>query len=382
MTYTKFQQLYGLNAASNAAGESKGTEEHLEVGMSNALDAHLKDLGGNWKVTWGPRVFKYLPDKKTTGPDHAWFVAVDDTQKICAISVAGTSSFKGWLEDFEVKKIVDFEDWIKDWSSKGVPAPSALQTAPVSGTEYAAMGTCTGAHLILSKASRQKDTGKTLVDYITNSVPADYEVIFTGHSMGGAIAPTVALGLVKSNLRSAGNTYILPSAGASPGNDQLAQAFKSTFPPQTPNSTELYAVWNTDYYNTLDVVPQAWSIDHTSDRNIANIVEKIYAKASPALLTIVIKPLVATITSLSKQSGIAYEPLTGTSFTGAPIKDSLISLYPTVYKEHTSEYWVNIGIQDWVAQFFKKLTEQPGVGELGVDDFEIPEAVEETTAVS
>jgi hypothetical protein len=378
-TYDEFQQLYCLSAASMAVGGLEGTEQALEETMNTTLRTYIPQLTGNWRLAWGPRVFKSEKDNTSMGPDNAWFAAVSDTQKILTVAVAGTSpsSIPGWIIDFDVTSVVDFSAWTTTWATEGIQRPTP--TSPEPGRAYASTGTCTGVFNVLSNASRLEAYGQLLGDYIANSVPSDYRVIFTGHSMGGAVAPTVALGLVQANKSPSGRTFILPSAGATPGNAELVQEFTAIFPPgPTPPPAQPYAVLNTDFFNILDIVPQAWSLDATSARNINNILN-IYSNAS-AFMKLVIGALVRLFSDAPPLSGITYEPLAGTSFVGPPIQpvSSKDELTAAVLIEHTTAYWKVLGIESWVQKVSDKLLEHPGVRRLPVQSV-IPPALEGET---
>lgn len=441
-TYDQFQQYYCLNAAANAVGKMKATEATLQNSMYTVLTNSLPKLTGGWQLSFGPRVYK-KQDGPNTGPDNAWYAAVSDSQKICVVAVAGTSlnSPQGWVNiDFGVNQVVDFAAWTDNWYAKGVTAPSPITSPPATGTAYAALGTCVGAFNVLSNPSNQYVAkGQLLGDYLANTVvPTGYKIIFTGHSMGeyppftfrffkaclliyganiqisehkrfcqilfsnidtaasfclwnsanaqsirpgGAVSPVVGLGLVQAGMIQQSSTYILPSAGPSPGNADLFQDQKGNpvFPPGTPSS-QPYAVYNTDLYNTLDVVPQAWSTDPKSNRNMANVLS-IYAGHLGPILENCVEGLVKRFTNLANQSGIVYEPLPGTSLTGPPIPSmitDLNTLVSTIGTEHMASYWGFIGVQAWVDWVMSQLAKQPGVKELALeevadDDLVVPE---------
>jgi hypothetical protein len=189
----QFQQYYCLNAAANAVGKKQGYAADLQNALYQVLNTSLPKLTGGWELGFGPRVFK-KNDISSTGPDNAWYAAVSASQKLCVVAVAGTSlaSPQGWCKiDFGVGAVVDFGAWTKNWSTKSIPAPSPITGSPVTGTGYAALGTCVGVYNVLSNPSNQyAANGQLLGEYLANTiVPAGYQIIFTGHSMGECLVP-------------------------------------------------------------------------------------------------------------------------------------------------------------------------------------------------
>jgi hypothetical protein len=101
-----------------------------------------------------------------------------------------------------------------------------------------------------------KSPGQNLLEFlegvIANSGGAPPSIIFTGHSLGGALSPTLALA-VSDQAREwvNGNSVMIsvePSAGATPGN----QDFSEYYGEQLGAST-------TRLWNNIDVVPHAWN---------------------------------------------------------------------------------------------------------------------------
>lgn len=377
--YNQFQQFYALSSASNAVGSTHGTEKDLQDAMDETLKTHIPQLDGGWEVTWGPRVYKSDPTDTTMGPDNAWFAAVSEKQRICVVAVAGTSatSKPGWWIDFDVENVVDFADWTSTWVD-GITA--AKTSDPVPGRAYASQGTCIGVHNILDTPSTLAAKSLRLGDYIANSImPTGYDVIFTGHSLGGAVAPTVALGLVQAKMSEPGKTFILPSAGASAGNAEFVKASTGVFPPGAgPRTSDPYAILNTDFFNTQDIVPQAWSLDSSTGRYLENILN-IYSKTG-IFIKAIIDLTVAYAMWRPFRSGIQYVPLPGTSFTGPPVSPvhTLCDLTAAVSCQHTRAYWDFIGIGLWVYSFTTKLTAHDGVDPLPDHDL-VPQAKHEVS---
>ncbi len=153
---------------------------------------------------------------------------------------------------------------------------------------YSSIGTATGVYNVLTNTAPKGTCreGTTVYEYLA-TLPAATRIVFTGHSLGGALSPAIPMGLMQagllSNITPPTNVMILPSAGATPGD----QAF-STGPMYTNFLSEVkcgnldYQVLNTDFYNQLDIVPQAWctNAELSPERNILNILE-IYKELDP-----------------------------------------------------------------------------------------------------
>jgi hypothetical protein len=362
--YDRWQQLYCLSAASGTVSYSSGTEAELQDAMDQALHKHLPDLPGGWTASWGPRVYKADKFDRLMGPDSVWFAAESASQRLCVVAVAGTSpkSLPDLNMDFDVANVVDFDAWTETWPALGVRPPSiAAPPLDPSGT-YAAAGVCTGIYNVLSQPSNLASYGQTIGDYLRRSVPAGYDIVFTGHSMGGAVAPTCALGLLRAGLAGGNRVYILPTAGPTPGNAALAGELAWWFPPQAPPAPpNQFRAFNNDLFNINDAVPQAWSTDAGADRSLPGIAA-IYGGAGPAWRRIV-ADVVALLAARATASGIAYAPMAGTAFAGpavAPVASGR-ELEDTVLAQHLDAYWDFVGVLPWYDQFQDRLAEHPGV---------------------
>ena len=191
---------------------------------------------GKWEIAWGPAVVQLTTDCFAV---NAIYVAHSlDRPSWYVISVAGTnpSSLFDWLvEDLLVREQVP---WIY-----------ALLSAPDAKIS---LGTAVGL-VILQNAKPSGDrphAGQGLRHFLSGLPSGQIELNVTGHSSGGALAPTLALWLkdIQWFWNPAGNVEItaMPSAGPSAGNRAFAHYSDQTLA-------------TIRFVNALDVTPHAWN---------------------------------------------------------------------------------------------------------------------------
>ncbi|KAI0846279.1 hypothetical protein F5Y00DRAFT_272090 [Daldinia vernicosa] len=359
--YNIFQQIYCLSFSSGLVSNKKGTETNLQDALKIALGDTLPRLPGDWSISWGPRVFKEKPDDPATGPDNTWFAAISRTQKVCAVAIAGTASnsIPDLLQDVNVYAVVDFDAWVDSWSSQGIPKPED-HPEKYPSRSYCAKGICDGTWNLLSNVSTAVNSGLRIDEYL-QQLDSDYTVVFTGHSLGGALAPTAALGLARSKLRCNSTIKVLPSAGVSPGNDIFAKQYAETFT-KDPLSGEDYKVYNTDFYNVYDIVPQAWSTNPDHNRNLNNILTRILHCSDD------FKPEAKTwvdrASFLSAISHMPYTPLPGQAFVGRPPPETPINNWHQVgahsNQHHGVAYYDELGVAEFIKIIDDKLSKRLG----------------------
>ncbi|KAI0205628.1 hypothetical protein F4808DRAFT_239716 [Astrocystis sublimbata] len=352
--YDLFQQIFCLSMATGIVSDQQGPEAVLQNAMKKSLTKALPKLPGKWSISWGPRILKEKnKESEKGGPDNVWFAAVEETQRICVVAIAGTAS-NSWADiyqDFDVWAVVNFDEWVQQWSSAGIPRPESSKPDADSSASlpWCAKGACVGVWNVLSNVSTEPGED-TRIDQYLQSLPRDYTIVVTGHSLGGALAPVAALGLARSQLTSH-EIKVLPSAGVSPGNEVLAMQFASEFPHdrQGPKS---YEVFNVDYHNIFDIVPQAWSVDPIDDRNLNNILGRILHCDNEFRSTVEFYVNIAF--GLSKSSQIRYTPLPGQSFAGPP-PPTMIKNWDQVKEvlstEHVLAYWDETDINEFMRLF-------------------------------
>lgn len=376
-----FQQIHLQSLTANLAGSIVGPEWILQDAMNIAakrmVKKHLSQYG--WDITWGPRVWKSKTSKVYEGLNNCWMVMKapnveypDGTKfDTYVVAIAGTTVFstEDWkFEDFGVDKVVDFNTYTKTFTTGSADPPAGVQNPPFRDIPYGAWGTTFGAWAVATHDSPRGNpgAGTNLLNYLDNlkKSPGDFRVIFTGHSLGGALSPYLSLATKANNLVPgvadiAGDILALPSAGATPGEQLFSDAYSKLSNVSGPGG---YQLWNADFYNTLDIVPNAWSTDDTQDRNIDKIVS-IYGPLQGKFLT-QIQGLVQKAKDRANSSGFTYIPIEGNPFTGTPpakTPTNFLSFMSEAVLQHTKAYHNAVNVSDELVDLYQTIISAPEV---------------------
>ncbi|MFT7315564.1 MAG: triacylglycerol lipase [Paraglaciecola sp.] len=202
----------------------------------------LKD---QWKVVWGPAVFA-LPGTKF---DDALMYVVqnlsDPSQYVIAIRGTNPISIPNWI-------IWDFQaNELKAWPY-GNPDPYNQPMLSLS----------TSFGLVILQGLRPEETlpgyKQTVLEFFQQEtqVNNNLSICVTGHSLGGALAPVLALWLKDiqgTQLTKEAQVSSIAFAGPSPGNSDFAEYFNQRM--------------EKDYLriaNSLDIVTYAWQTETLS----------------------------------------------------------------------------------------------------------------------
>lgn len=303
-SYDAWQTTFVLSMKSNAVMSSKGTQQSLadelyadladpSTGFFN--QANTQQYIGQWEVVWGPSIYQ-APKDVGGHYDNAMYVAANADKSIYVVAIAATngSSMYDWMqEDAGVNQTYT-------WPAAGSQWGLTLAN-PTGKTPYLSAGTTLGIQNLLLNMpdliATNATHGQSLLTFLTNlgkayqDLPLKPQLIFAGHSLAGALSPTLATALFNSNggplnIADWSNVYVYPTAGATPGNADFASYFSAVFP-QPPNqpkgaTPQDYQQWNTLLWNTLDVVPHAWLIAMLEE------IPKLYTPPYPVVPSVVL----------------------------------------------------------------------------------------------
>lgn len=347
-TFDLWQQAYTLALQSADVYKQQGTPDALAEWLSNTLVPFFKDPNtvkyiGQWETVWGPAVFENTPSS-TSYADNTMYVVANADQTVYVVAIAGTNPNSTYDEDTEDADVNNTSSWTLAFP--GSQPPTGLDP-------YISVGTQLGVTALLGMADTY--TNQNLVAFL-KSLPASKTqqatLIFCGHSLAGALAPTLALAffnptggqLILSNWKA---VYVYPTAGPTPGNADFATFFSTVFPqiPPAPQ-TNSYQVWNMNVWNTIDVVPHAWNIAMLEE--ITTLYPASWTSPPYALDFAIDLAESQSNTGASTGAGpyaqCANQSLLGTFNNNIPVSD-MLSFEDQALYQHTTAYDVLLNVQ-------------------------------------
>ncbi|RKG56383.1 hypothetical protein D7X30_22645 [Corallococcus sp. AB011P] len=261
------QKAFLLTRESNRVGDMQGDTRTLAKALQTQLSSFLalpdvqKAMGGQWSLVWGPAVFE-TQESATSYADNVMYVAASPDQSTYVVAIAGTNMHSDYDKDQEDNGVNTTKLWTDAFP--GLPSygvPLGINPWPVVST-----GTALGVNNLLGMTDTLT-TQKSLLDFLRSlSGTKTQTLIFGGHSLGGALAPTLALALFNPSggplhTRDWNHVHVLPVAGPTPGNKGLSEFFQKVFPPVGTDAFQPPNAWNQNIWNRLDAVPHAWVVD-------------------------------------------------------------------------------------------------------------------------
>ena len=254
------QLIFTMSLLSNvSANDIESDSATLKTNAVNNLNAYLKTLStalpADLSIVWGPFTANSAlqSDSSLYNTDNMMFVAKAADPKydgnMYIVAVAGTnpsSNFAWFNEDFMVNKVV-----------------------PYGTNGYVSLGATTGVTKHQGMyGTTSNGTVPILSAFLKSQTTSNDRIIVTGHSLGGALAPLMAITLKDALQKANANrtfechTYAGPSTG------------DSTFMNYMIGRMDTFQAIN----NTLDIVPLAWQSDNLKE--IPGLYEKSDCKKS------------------------------------------------------------------------------------------------------
>lgn len=360
-----YQQVFGMAGLANRAGGYNGFGIQLQQQLQYDLSYYFNNVPpvkimdqktpstanpsavselGNWDLVWGPALIEEKNEKgvPTGVADNALYVVKSNAVAfpggptlptyVVAIAATNPSSLYDWeTEDFSVAEVVN-------WTTYN---PSNFAPSAYNGTDpYISKGTATGISILLGLESPPSaaSPNTTLQQFLAGLNPdPGTAIIFCGHSLAGALSPTLALYLKENkDLDAFGVTLVYPTAGPTPGEAAFANLFNSKFPPLPPGwqqQTGTYQSWNTMHWNNLDVVPHAWPVSELEK------IATIYGQATNNMTPYILQTLQKLAIDDSSKSGASYTRIQNQSLPGQ--LQTTIKTPP----ETLQDYMLQLGVQ-------------------------------------
>ncbi|WP_298420177.1 hypothetical protein [uncultured Kordia sp.] len=246
------KQIYSLSFSVNSASNLSWKQTDCKSGMVE-MQAYIKKVAaavlsetasiiGNWKAIWGPIVYANDPTSTSVHADNTMGMYYNSDENVMVIAIAGTnvnSPFGWFVEDFSVHTT-------KSWETvTGVPSSGNISN-----------GTYVGLSILREMKNSKKETVTAALKNFLSENPSltGMQVAVAGHSLGGALSPTLALFLsdTKSDWDPNGMTSIgaFPTAGPTPGDEAFASYYEKQIA-----ADKIYYL---SQHNAIDVVPHAW----------------------------------------------------------------------------------------------------------------------------
>ncbi len=230
--YNRQQQLFGLSMLANLSTGLTGSPAELKSTLNARIQDNLykfKDQFGPWKLI-DSAVYQ-APDSIVA--DNAIYLAQNQASSddlVLAVAATNATSIWDWIvEDTMVLKQVPWDMVSEKYTIQKTISPQI------------AYGTYVGLRILQKLYSSMK-----------SRLPSDlftfgHELTVVGHSLGGALAPALAL-WIEENDNNGGIINCFTTAGPTPGNRDFADHFHRVI------RDENYDAVN----NLLDVVPRSW----------------------------------------------------------------------------------------------------------------------------
>lgn len=253
------QTVFKLSRSSELVEDERGTPEMLQDALREKLRPVLANSNVGGELVWGPCVFQHPePTRDLRVADQVMYMAKisrsgADTYVVAIAGTNANSTYDIIQLDLNVSFMTLFPHGV---TPQGCTRPTSLAPSKVS------RGTALGITNLLEMRDADRGNLQDFLNGVANSAAGpNASLVFTGHSLGGALAPALALWLYPRYApRHWKAVHVLATAGPAPGDEAFSAAFGAAFPfVEEPHVPADYGFWNKMIWNRLDVVPHAWT---------------------------------------------------------------------------------------------------------------------------
>lgn len=341
------KQIYSLSFSVNSASNLSWKQTDCKSGMLE-MQAYVKrvtadvlsqtaSIIGNWKAIWGPIVYANDPTSTAVHADNTMGMYYNADENTIVIAIAGTnvnSPFGWFVEDFSVHTT-------KSWEI----------VTGVSGSGNISYGTYVGLSILLGMKNRNEETLVMALKNFLADHPSltNMQIAVAGHSLGGALSPTLALYLLdtKSSWDPDNRTSIgaFPTAGPTPGDEAFASYYEKQIA-----ANKIYYL---SQHNAIDIVPHAWQKEDLE--KIPTIYQEYIQQPSDANPS---ETITGTLASAAALNALATK-----NFIGVPV-----NRYQQISPSKTLQGTFNTEIDDTISKKLKyiKLVLPSALGEYAV----------------
>ncbi|WP_394824964.1 lipase family protein [Pendulispora albinea] len=254
-SYNIIQTVYQLSRFSNLGDGLTGSASDIQTQLAKLIDGKLSANSqqlGTWTRVWGPCVYQDAASNSNVA-DNVLYVAYNTQANCYVVAIAGTngnSNYDAKTLDDNVSTLIAFPFGITPTNS--TMPPGAISRGNVS--QGAALGTTNLLNL--------QDTTGSVQSFLNAKASSNATLIFTGHSLGGSLSPTLAYWLYPTAFDTARwghQVFVLPTAAPATGDQGFVNGFKAIFPPKALSGIANYGFFNQVIWNKFDVVPHSWT---------------------------------------------------------------------------------------------------------------------------